>query len=233
MRRSITIATTTAAVLAGGLVVITPAAAAGFGGGSGMRNGMGVQASSSRTTGMGQGMGQGMGRRGPGAGTTAATAQRGSMHSTNLANVGSGTLTDAQKARLAYMAEEEKLAHDVYTRLAEKYPTERVFSRISDSEQQHLDSVRTLLVRYDVADPTAGKGIGQFASADISSLYSDLLASAATIVGAYQAGVAIEEDDIAELAKADDGVTAPDVNLVYDNLTTASERHLAAFQRHL
>lgn len=234
MRRSVKIATTTAALVAGGALVASSALAANVGQAAGGRNGNGPQASSSSAQGQGQGQGKGAGQRGMGRNSQqSGTAQRGASHAQNLASVGSGTLTQEQKDALQYMAEEEKLAHDVYTQLAAKYPQATVFSRIADSEQQHLDSVRSLLTRYDLADPTAGKAIGQFASADISALYADLMGSATSVTAAYQVGVTIEKDDLAELDKADDGVTAPDVTLVYSNLTKASERHLAAFERQL
>lgn len=223
MRRSMKITTTAAALVAGGALMASPAMAAGFGPGSGTCTGTQVSAPSTASQGFGR-MGRGMMANGAG--------QRGGMQSGSLYSVPSGTLTETQKSSLAYMAEEEKLAHDVYTRLAERYPTATVFTRIAASEQQHLDAVRTLLSRYGIADPTAGKAIGQFASADIASLYGDLLDSATTLTAAYDAGVAIEQDDIAELDKAGVGVTAPDVLRVYSNLRTASERHLAAFENH-
>lgn len=223
MRRTSRIATTTIALVTGGLLAATPGLAAGFANGQGKGNG--PQASSSSQS--GQGQGQRRGNRGSGA-----TQQRGAQHSANLANVASGTLTQAQRDMLAYMAEEEKLARDVYTALGDKFPTATTFDRIASSEGQHLTVVRSLLDRYDIADPTAGKAAGVFASADIQALYRELSA-ATTLTEAYQAGVAIEKDDLAELAKADDGVTAPDVNMVYDNLAKASEQHLAAFERRL
>lgn len=231
MRHTAKIATTTIALVTGGLLAATPALAAGFGQGQG--NGNGSQASSSSQWGKGkgqsQGKGQGQGRENRG---SSSAQQRGASHSANFANVESGTLTAEQRDMLAYMAEEEKLARDVYTALGDKFPTATIFDRIASSEQQHLTTVRTLLDRYDIADPTAGKAAGVFASADIQALYRELSA-ATTVTQAYQAGVAIEKDDLAELAKADDGVTAPDVNLVYDNLTKASQRHLAAFERQI
>ena len=46
------------------------------------------------------------------------------------------------------MAEEEKLAHDLYTAFAARYDV-RVFQRIAAAETRHLTVVRTLLDRYD------------------------------------------------------------------------------------
>ena len=54
------------------------------------------------------------------------------------------------------MAEEEKLAHDVYVALAARYPDLMQFARIQRSETMHLTAVRTLLTRYGIADPTTG-----------------------------------------------------------------------------
>lgn len=51
------------------------------------------------------------------------------------------------------MAEEEKLAHDLYTAFADRYEV-RIFGRIAAAETNHLTAVRTLLDRYDVTDPT-------------------------------------------------------------------------------
>jgi hypothetical protein len=127
------------------------------------------------------------------------------------------------------MADEEKLARDLYTVLATRYPNDVQFSRIVRAESMHLSAIRTLMTRYDVTDPTAGLPAGSFASAATTSLYASLLASATSDATALAAGVAVEKDDIAALNKAKAGVTAPDVLQVYTNLLTASQRHLTAF----
>ncbi|GAA4711657.1 DUF2202 domain-containing protein [Phytohabitans rumicis] len=72
-------------------------------------------------------------------------------------DVPSGTLTGAQRTTLAAMAEEEKLAHDLYQAFGGRYDAD-VFDRIAAAETRHLAAVRTLLDRYGIADPTAGKG---------------------------------------------------------------------------
>jgi hypothetical protein len=127
------------------------------------------------------------------------------------------------------MADEEKLARDLYTVLATRYPNDVQFSRIVRAESMHLAAVRTLMTRYDVTDPTAGLPAGSFANAATTSLYASLLASATSDATALAAGVAVEKDDIAALNTAKAGVTAPDVLQVYTYLLTASHRHLTAF----
>ncbi|MEJ2577942.1 MAG: DUF2202 domain-containing protein [Kineosporiaceae bacterium] len=141
----------------------------------------------------------------------------------------SGTLTDEQKAKLAAIAEDEKLAHDVYVALAESTGDTR-FSRIADSESQHLSAVRTMLDRYGIDDPTAGLAEGEFATEAVQKLYDDLLAEGRTsLTAALEVGQKIEKLDIADLDAAAAGLDAPDVAAVYSNLKEGSQRHLAAF----
>ena len=181
---------------------------------------LGVGAASPvQATGNGPGNGQGNGTgSGPGSGDEG-----------SIVGLASGTLTASQRTRLAAMADEEKLALDVYRALAAKFPSSPVFARIAKSEERHLDLVRQLLRRYRIADPTADKPAGQYGLARTRALYLKLMGSASTTSAAYAAGRAIERDDLAELGKAGVGVTAPDVKAVYKTLTTGSQRHLKAF----
>jgi len=147
----------------------------------------------------------------------------------DLSNVASGTLTTAQKSALASMAEEEKLAHDLYVAFADAYQTP-VLDRIADAETRHLAAVRIVLDRYDIADPTAGQAVGTFATASTQKFYDDLLAKGkASLDDAYAAARTVESTDITDLKASTTGVTAPDVLRVYANLLAGSQRHLVAF----
>jgi hypothetical protein len=184
--------------------------------------GTGTNRSAEKARGTGQGKGQGQGRagrqaRGTGGGATTQTP--------------SGTLTAEQRTELAAMAEEEKMAHDVYVTLAARYPELTQFSRIAASESQHLSAVRTLMTRYGITDPTLGMAVGEFESDRMQSLYDSLVAGATTQQAALAAGVTIEKTDIADLQATMADVTAPDVVAVYTNLLNGSQRHLAAFSR--
>ena len=140
-----------------------------------------------------------------------------------------GTLTAAQKTALADMAEEEKLAHDVYVKLYSVNGDSR-FSRISESESSHHNAIRRLLTRYAVADPTAGQRPGVFTTPAVQKLYNYLVARGDdSLSAALAVGRDIERMDIADLAKAAETVTAPDVLAVYDNLSRGSQNHLRAF----
>jgi len=140
-----------------------------------------------------------------------------------------GTLTDAQKTTLQAMAEEEKLAGDLYQAFADRYPV-AIFDRIGAAEDQHLATVRRLLGRYGLSDPTAGKAAGQFATASVQATYDRLLAQgSASQAAALSVGKQVEQTDIADLQRAAAGLDAPDVARVYQHLLAASRQHLAAF----
>lgn len=141
----------------------------------------------------------------------------------------SGELTAAQEADLIYMVQEEKLAYDLYVAFGEEFGV-TTFERISRSEAQHMDAVRTLLDTYGLADPTVGLDAGEFVDEGLAQMYDDLLAQGmASADAALAVGQAVELDDIAELADAIAGVTAEDVLHVYGQLTAGSEKHLVAF----
>ena len=140
-----------------------------------------------------------------------------------------GTLTKAQKRELKAMAEEEKLAHDVYVALSAQYPSAVQFFNISRAESRHLQAVRKMLDRYGLSDPTAGRAAGEFATDATQDLYDSLLAQATTEQAAYDVGITIEKMDIADLRDAMSGLKAKDVKFVYSRLLQGSQKHLRAF----
>ncbi len=179
--------------------------------------------------GTGVGSGPRAGRNGPGIGGQACGAATGARVHADLTDVASGTLTDSQASAVAALAEEEKLAHDLYVAFADQYGTP-TFTRIADAETRHLAQVRVILERYAIADPTAGLAVGTFATAATQDLYDTLLADgSAGVEAAFQAARTVESADVADLQSAVVGVTAPDVAQVYANLLAGSERHLVAF----
>ncbi len=138
------------------------------------------------------------------------------------------TLTSA----LAFSREEERMARDLYAALAKKYDGARPFSMITNSEDQHFDAVGTLIERYDVTDPSAGKAAGVYAIPAIQDLYNGWLAKGNTsIEAAYQVGVDLEKRDIADLNKSIAANLPADVDTVLGQLLKGSQNHLAAYQR--
>ncbi len=140
-----------------------------------------------------------------------------------------GDLSDEEAEGLLYMREEEKLARDVYLTLGEQWDVQ-VFQNIARSEQMHMDAIATLLDRYDLEDPAAGKDVGEFTNPDLQALYEQLVAQGSeSLADALKVGAAIEEIDILDLkdyiAKTDNA----DIQEVYEHLMAGSENHLRAF----
>ena len=129
------------------------------------------------------------------------------------------------------MAEEEKLAGDVYWALNEKWNL-RVFDNIGKAERTHEAAVKTLLERYSLPDPT--KGAGVFSNETLQRLFNDLVSrGSASVKDALQVGAAIEEIDILDLQERMAQTDREDILLVYANLKRGSENHLRAFVNNL
>lgn len=142
-----------------------------------------------------------------------------------------GSLSAAEQDGLAFTREEEKLARDVYDALDARDTT---FVKIGQSEQTHMDAIGVLLTRYGVADPAAGKGVGEFTNPALQALYDALVARGTpSLQAALTVGVEIEELDIRDIEKARPAVAHTDVLTTYDNLTRGSRNHLRTFYGQL
>ena len=148
-----------------------------------------------------------------------------------LAGEASGALTFQEEEGLLFMAEEEKLAGDVYSALNEVWNL-RVFDNIGRAEQTHQAAVETLLERYSLAVPA--KPAGEFSNETLQSLYNDLVSRGeASLEEALRVGAAIEEIDILDLQERMAQTDREDILLVYSNLKRGSENHLRAFVNNL
>jgi hypothetical protein len=154
---------------------------------------------------------------------------------TTLTALPNETLSPAEQATLVYMREEEKLAHDVYVYLATLWGGRvQTFANIATSEATHTEAVRQLLLRYNLADPAASLGAGQFQNATLQALYTQLVAAGApSLVDALKVGAAIEEIDMVDIQAALVSVDKQDIRLVYENLLKGSRNHLRAFVKAL
>jgi len=138
-------------------------------------------------------------------------------------------LDATEAAGLTFMREEEKLARDVYTYL---YPLWNVviFDNISQSEQQHFDSVGQLIDRYRLSDPATPDVSGSFKDPELQALYDKLIVDGSTsALAALQVGALIEETDIVDLNDAIDATDQKDIIKVYSNLLRGSRNHLRSF----
>lgn len=136
------------------------------------------------------------------------------------------------KQLLLYLIEEEKLAHDVYTVLYDKYGA-RVFGNILQSESTHQSRVLTLLDDRTIADPRKD-AVGEFVDPDLQKLFDELIAKGMkSEQDAYQVGVTIEETDISDITKQLETASDVDVIQTLEDLRRGSENYLRAFNRQL
>jgi hypothetical protein len=155
------------------------------------------------------------------------------MSITSIGFVQAAGLTQDEEYWLTYMREEEKLARDVYLNLYDMWGS-RIFDNISVSEQTHMDAVKTLLDRYGIPDPAAGKGPGVFTNQDLQDLYDALIKDGGvSLVEALKVGVVIEETDIDDLNAGIASTKRKDIKTVYSNLLLGSLNHLKAFVSNL
>jgi hypothetical protein len=130
---------------------------------------------------------------------------------------------------LAFMREEEKLAHDLYTELYDLYGLP-VFANIARSESQHMQVVLELLDAYGLKDPAAGKLAGEFLDPTLQALYDDLLARArASQEEALRVAALVEETDILDLQQRMAQTDQADLVTAYGRLLQASGQHLRVF----
>lgn len=162
---------------------------------------------------------------------TAGLASSSAALNAKLATLPVGTLSVAEKESLAFMREEEKLAHDVYVRLDGLWRGyTRVFGNIASSETTHTETVRQLLVRYSLPDPTATLAAGVFQNTTLQNLYTQLVAAGSvSLVEGLKVGATIEEIDMIDINKALLAIDKPDITLVYENLLKGSRNHLRSF----
>lgn len=160
-------------------------------------------------------------------------ARRGAGVAALLATLPVQAVDSTEKAGLAWVREEEKLARDVYTELAGAWSI-RVFSNIGAAEQQHMDEVKLLLDRYSLPDPAAQNPPGTFADARLKALYDRLVAQGrVSLVEALKVGVEIEELDLVDVERERAATDNQDIGAVYQNLAEGSRNHLRAFVRNL
>lgn len=149
----------------------------------------------------------------------------------SLATLPLESLSAAEQSSLAFMREEEKLAHDVYAKMDARWSANtRAFGNIATSESTHTEAVRQLLLRYSLSDPAAPLAAGVFQNATLQGLYSQLVATGnASLVDALKVGAAVEEIDIVDINTAMESVNNQDIRLVYTNLLKGSRNHLRSF----
>lgn len=134
--------------------------------------------------------------------------------------------TEDQNA-LLYMFEEEKLARDTYSYLDDLWSINQ-FANIKQSEQMHMDEIRTLLDKYGIA--YTEEAVGVFNNTEIQALYDQFTTDGAvSLSAALQIGATIEDVDIYDLKNSIEQFTQADIDQVLERLLCASGNHMRAF----
>ena len=143
-------------------------------------------------------------------------------------------LSPEEVAGLMYMREEEKLAHDVYVALFNVWGAQ-VFANIAESETEHTEAIRQLILAHGLPDPAATTAPGVFVNTDLQAMYDALVARGQTsLIEALKVGCLIEEKDIQDINdKKAEVMDEPDIVRVYDHLLCGSRNHLRAFNDSL
>lgn len=172
----------------------------------------------------GQGRGHG---RGPGHGQGSAVCQ--TVIADRFDGLPVEPLSDAERAAVLHIREEEKLARDVYTTLGETWQLP-VFDHIAAAEQHHMDHVALLVERYELDDPVVDDAVGVFSDPELGALYTRLVADGRTsLEHALRVGATIEDLDLADVQTMIDASDNRDILLVANNLAKGSRNHLRAF----
>lgn len=145
------------------------------------------------------------------------------------------SLNQQEKDAILYMREEEKLARDVYESMYAKWEV-NPFGNIRQSEQTHMDRMKTLITSYKLAYPVANNNDkhGLFTNSILQKLYNELVATGSqSLTEALKVGAKIEELDINDLNERIKQTNQTDITSTYNYLKIASENHLRAFVRRL
>ncbi len=169
---------------------------------------------------------------------------------TQTPSAATDTLSADQRYEIAWMWNEEKLAHDLYLSLYEKFRNEpqakTLYNIATKSESQHMQAVQNLAQSYDVNvseeymqpyDPNliTSLGSGQFAITEIQNLYNDLYTQGSeSIQEALKVGCIVEVTDVDDLNKAlEVAANNDDMVNVFTFLRQGSYNHYWAFDRAL
>jgi len=139
----------------------------------------------------------------------------------------------SEEKELLYMREEEKMAHDIYTQMYDKWGS-RPFYNISGAEERHMAAIKSMIDKYDLTAPVKDVKVGAFTNTEIKKLYARMMEQGnKSEIDALKAGAEIEEVDIKDLIQAIKDTDNNDIKFVYNNLLNASGNHLRAFMRNI
>ena len=148
-------------------------------------------------------------------------------------NLPTEALEDAEKARILFIREEEKLAYDVYQTMFDIYGV-NVFQNIPNSELSHMEAMLTIIKKYNLTDSMETNARGVYVNPTLQALYTQLVSQGrVSLLAAYQVGATIEDLDISDLNSSLAVTNNEDVRLVYNFLNKGSRNHLRSFYKNI
>jgi hypothetical protein len=142
------------------------------------------------------------------------------------------SISPEETALVLHMREEEKLARDVYAYLYNQHNL-NIFNNISNSEQQHMNSILCILEQYNIEDPVVNEA-GVFSNSELQELYNSLIEQgSASLMDALVVGATIEDLDIYDLDVALSEVQNSAIDFIFNNLRCGSYNHMRAFNRQI
>lgn len=120
---------------------------------------------------------------------------------------------------LIYAIQDENLAYAEYAKIIETFGAVRPISNIIRAEQYHIAALERLFTEYGIAVP--------------ANTATDYVTVPASLTDALNAGVQAEKNNIAMYEAFLMQTLPDDVKVVFTALKSASEQHLAAFERSL
>lgn len=170
---------------------------------------------------------QGQGQSGDGSGSCA------TLVSDYFENLEATPLSEAEIDEMTFLREEEKLARDVYTQLAETWQLP-IFFQIAGAESRHMNRVLMLLELYGIADPVTDDSVGAFNNPELQALYATLVETGQnSLVDALTVGATIEDLDLADIDEILNLSDNAPLQFVCENLAKGSRNHLRAFMAAL
>ncbi len=148
-------------------------------------------------------------------------------------NLPTEPLDDAEKARILFIREEEKLVYNVIQTMFDNYGV-NVFQNIPNSEFSHMEAMLLIIIKYNLVDPMETNAWGVYTTPVLQALYTQLVSQGwVSLLAAYQVGATIEELDISDLNSSLVLTNNQDVRLVYDFLNKGSRNHMRSFYRNI
>jgi len=120
---------------------------------------------------------------------------------------------------LTYAIQDEELAYAEYAKITDTFGSARPFANILKAEQSHIAALEGLFTANGIALP--------------ENTAAGYVTAASSLTDALNAGVQAEQDNIAMYETFLSQPLPDSVKTVFTALKSASEQHLAAFERSL